>query len=112
MSGETIGSAKIIPFVPRKSIHDASVVPEVDGKQPLPRDRLTQALALLQASLEAQSHAVRAWRNAHAALKKDVSRLENNLSVFQRNMTELQAGLAHLGRSAEWLHRHRGGYGQ
>jgi hypothetical protein len=86
-------TAEIIPFPTRQ------VAPPVES----PHERLTRALAKLNAALTEQRHAVAAWRGALGELKTTAAGLGESLQRYQHSLGALGDGVAALNTRATAL---------
>jgi hypothetical protein len=88
-----IHTAKIIPFPTRP------VAPPVET----PHERLTRALATLNAALAEQRVAITAWRGALSELKTTATGLGESLQHYRGSLDVLEGGVAKLHSKATGL---------
>jgi hypothetical protein len=106
-------SAQIIPFPPRQPVAQTQVSPVSDvastqpamGQQAAPHDRLTRALAALDAALNEQRAAMAGWRDTLEQLRKTTTGLGLSMQRYSRALGKLGDDVAELNAGATRLER-------
>jgi hypothetical protein len=76
----------------------AEIIPFPSASVP---DRLTRAVARLQAALAAQHEAVTEWRGKLETLKGTVGRMETSVHQYGNDLASLQGSVTRLRETAE-----------